>query len=74
VDALENALAERRGRCRALGHVGESGRGVTEACELPPAPLAARQVLFELAALGFVESVQGVRRYEFMDEFLLHVT
>ena len=74
MDALKHPLAERRGRRGALGHVGERGRGVAEAFELLPAPFAAREVLLELAPLGFVESVQGVRRYEVVDEILLHVT
>ena len=74
MDALEHPLTERRRRRGAFGHVGERGSGVPEALELLPAPLAAREVLLELAPLGFVESVQGVRRYEIVDEILLHVT
>ena len=46
----------------------------TEALELVAALPAACKVLLELALLGMVEGVQRVRRYELVDEFLLHVT
>ena len=74
VNLPKQAIAKRGRRRRPLGDVRERGGGGPEAFELLGALLAAREVLLELAPLGVVECIQGVRRYEIVEEFLLHVT
>ena len=64
---VEDPLAERRARCRAVGSDGEAARDLPERRELLLARLAALEVGLEGLPLGGVERIQRVAGSQLVD-------